>query len=355
MILVEQYEAAIAQGEINDDPQQRQLLTHFQRLSDELGKPKHTWFRRRYKKPIMGIYVHGPVGGGKSYLMDLFYKYVGERHKTRFHFHQFMQQIDAQLRRLQGQKDPLRKIAANVAKTTRLLCLDEFMVYDIADAMILAELLQALFTHDVILTATSNIPPNELYLNGLQRVRFLPAIDLVKAHCEVLNLSDNCDYRLGRTPNLEAYLSPLNDATAQDMHQQFAALATTPEEDTKLVIQKRVIPYVKLSGRVVWFKFDVICNLPRSQLDYLEVADRFDTVFLSEVPQLKSSDTSRAILLIHFIDVMYDKGVRLIMSAAVLPDQLYVTGVMQKEFQRTLSRLKEMQSVDYIRRHRRRV
>lgn len=139
------------------------------------------------------------------------------------------------------------------------------------------------------------------------------------------------------------------------MHQQFAALATTPEEDTKLVIQKRVIPYVKLSGRVVWFKFDVICNLPRSQLDYLEVADRFDTVFLSEVPQLKSSDTSRAILLIHFIDVMYDKGVRLIMSAAVLPDQLYVTGVMQKEFQRTLSRLKEMQSVDYIRRHRRRV
>jgi cell division protein ZapE len=354
MILVEQYDAAIAQGEINEDPQQRLLLLHFQRLADELTKPRRAWFRRRYKKPVLGIYTHGPVGGGKSYLMDLFYKYVGEQHKSRFHFHHFMQQVDAQLRRLQGQKDPLRKIAANLAKTTRLLCLDEFMVYDIADAMILAELLQALFAYDVILTATSNIPPDELYLNGLQRARFLPAIELIKNHCEILLLSDNCDYRLGRTPNVEAYFFPLNASTENSMQQQFVALAVHPVQNTKLVIQKRVIPYVQMCERVVWFKFDVICNLPRSQLDYLEISDRFDTVFLSEVPQLKSSDTTRTILLIHFIDVMYDKGVRLIISAAVPLEQLYLTGVMQKEFNRTLSRLEEMQSVDYLRRHRRR-
>ncbi|AHE66095.1 putative ATPase [Legionella oakridgensis ATCC 33761 = DSM 21215] len=308
----------------------------------------------RTKKTLQGIYLYGPVGGGKTYLMDLFYQGVGIQQKSRFHFHHFMQQVDAQLRRLQGHKDPLRNIAANLAKSTRLLCLDEFFVHDIADAMILAELLQALFNHGVILVATSNTEPDNLYLNGLQRARFLPAIELIKSHCQVLALMENRDYRLGRALLEETYLYPLNDSTNQTLHRQFEAISSEVISEGKLTIQNRCIPFVKCSEHAVWFVFDVICNLPRSQLDYLEIAERFDTVFVSKIPRLTRDDTVRAILLMHFIDVMYDKGVRVIFSAEVPAEQLYTEGAIRHDFQRTLSRLEEMQSSDYLRRHTRR-
>lgn len=354
MTVISQYEAAIASGDIQDDLMQRKVLLSMQRLAEELQMPKRSWFHRRRKQVIKGLYIHGPVGVGKSYLMDLFYQQIGERKKARFHFHHFMQQIDAQLRRLQGQKDPLRRIAADFAKRVHLLCFDEFLVHDVAYAMILAELLQAFFAEGVVLVATSNTCPDDLYLNGVQRARFLPAIALIKSRCEVINLSDKKDYRLGRDPLQEAYLYPLGSTTDKILNEQFTTIEKNSVSQGNLTVQNRDIPFVKCGERAVWFDFKVICNLPRSQLDYLEIADRFDTVFVSDIPVLTTNDTVYAILLVHFVDVMYDRGIRLIISAAVPLPQLYVQGEMKDSFNRTLSRLEEMQSVDYVRRHPRR-
>lgn len=351
MILTDAYNAAVARNEIRDDPLQREVMVDLQRVADELTKPVRKWFHWRRKPPVTGLYLHGPVGVGKTYLVDLFYDSIEEKHKARFHFHHFMQQVDAQLRLLQGQKNPVRRIAADFAKSTRLLCLDEFLVHDVADAMILGELLKALLEQGIVLVATANTQPDDLYLNGVHRERFLPAIALIKQHCQVLLLTEDRDYRLGRAPLLQAYLSPLNNVALQSLTQQFAAIATNSVDGMELIVQKRLIPSVKCSDKAVWFTFDVICNVPRCQLDYLEIADRFDTVFVSDIPVLKPDDTVRAMMLIHFIDVMYDRGIHLVVSAAVAASGLYVSGAMLKSFQRTLSRLEEMQSMDYLQRH----
>ena len=342
------YDEAIAQGKIHDDPLQRKVLDSLQNIVNALERPTHFWFKRRKNEDIKGLYMYGPVGGGKTFLMDLFYHDVKERHKLRVHFHQFMQQVDGQLRRLQGQIDPLKIIAEKFTKTTRLLCLDEFLVQDIATAMILTELLQYLFANGIILVATSNTAPDNLYLNGLQRVRFLPAIALIKQHCDVLELKESRDYRLGRAPLAQAYLHPLNENTELLMLSQYDAITKSAVDKALLTIQGREIQTKKCSQQVVWFEFDVICYLPRSQLDYLEIAERFHTVFVSDIPVLTAKDTVRALLLTHFIDVMYDNRVRVVISAAAPIEQLYLEGEVIVAFQRTRSRLEEMQSVDYL-------
>lgn len=354
MILETYYDAAIQRGEIDDDPLQRELLGHMQRLADELKKPEPSWFHWGKKNSIKGLYVYGPVGVGKTYLVDLFYECVEEKKKARFHFHHFMQQIDAQLRRLQGQKDPLRQIAKDIAKSTRLLCFDEFLVLDVAYAMILAELLQALHAQGVILVISSNTKPDDLYLNGPHRVRFLPAIALIKKNCDVFFLNEDRDYRMGRKPLLEAYLYPLNESTSKAMEQQFILLAKDIEKKGIINIQNRDIPYFQCDHKSIWFSFDVLCNLPRSQLDYLEIADLFDNLFVSGIPCLTENHTAQTIMFIHLIDVMYDRGINVIISAAVPLEDLYVEGEMKETFKRTLSRLTEMQSVDYLGRHPRR-
>ncbi|ASQ44890.1 cell division protein ZapE [Legionella clemsonensis] len=356
MTLIKRYEEIIASGEIEDDPIQRTVLASMQRVCDELRLPRRSWFNWLQKLPQpIGLYLYGPVGVGKTFLMDLFYEQVEEQHKARIHFHHFMQQVDGQLRHLQGQKDPLRRIATELAKTIRLLCFDEFLVHDVADAMILAELLRALFAQGIVLVATSNTQPDDLYLNGIRRERFLPAIALIKTHCEVLCLGEKRDYRLGRESLRTAYLYPLNAATEASLIEQFMAISKTVKNRESLSVQKRNIPFIKCSETAVWFDFNVICNLPRSQLDYLEIAERFDTVFVSNIPQLTANDTIHAILLMHFIDVMYDRGIRVVMSADVPIEQLYIEGEMSQSFKRTRSRLQEMQSVDYLQRHPRRV
>ncbi|MCL9685234.1 cell division protein ZapE [Legionella maioricensis] len=355
MILLAQYEAAIQRNDIDNDPLQREVLGHMQRLADELKKPKPSWFHWGRRNSIKGLYLYGPVGVGKTYLVDLFYQHVEEKQKARFHFHHFMQQIDAQLRRLQGQKDPLKQIAKDIAKSTRLLCFDEFLVHDVAYAMILAELLQALHAQGVILVISSNTKPDDLYLNGVQRARFLPAIAIIKNNCEVLLLHENRDYRIGRQPLLDAYLYPLNEVSAKTMEQQFVLLAKEVKENGTITIQNRDIPYIRRDEKSIWFGFDVLCNLPRSQLDYLEIADKFDSVFVSGIPRLTEGHTAQTIMFIHLIDVMYDRGINIIISAAVPLDELYVKGEMKETFKRTLSRLTEMQSVDYLSRHPRRI
>ncbi|MBN9227605.1 MULTISPECIES: cell division protein ZapE [Legionella] len=346
-----QYEAAIHRGEIDDDMLQREILARMQYLADEVKKSNSSWFYPFMKTRVKGVYLYGPVGVGKTYLIDLFYDCLEEKKKARFHFHHFMQQIDSQLRRLQGQKNPLRKIAKELAKTTRLLCFDEFMVHDVAYAMILAELLQALIAHGVILVISSNIPPDDLYRNGVHRKRFLPAIAAIKENCEVLHLNEQRDYRVGRAPLLDAYLFPLNEQTSLIMEKQFALLASEFRENGFITIQNRDIPYLKCAEKSIWFAFDILCNLPRSQLDYLELADKFDTIFLSNIPSLTVNHTLQAIMFIHFIDVMYDRGINIIISAEVALDELYVEGEMKETYMRTLSRLQEMQSVDYLARH----
>ncbi|WP_133130869.1 cell division protein ZapE [Legionella yabuuchiae] len=348
MNLLAHYEAAIAEGRIEDDSLQRQILTNLQQLANELVRTNR-WFKRRTS--ITGLYLYGPVGAGKTLVMDLFYQTIPLENKSRFHFHHFMQQVDAQLRSLQGLKDPLKTIAADLAKKNRLLCLDEFLVYDIADAMILAQLLKELFSRKVTLVATSNTPPDQLYLKGLQRARFLPAIDLITTHCQIMTLGDKRDYRLGKAPSVQAYLYPLNEATANKMSAQFDAIAPKAETQSTITVQTREVVCKKVSQDAVWFDFDVICNLPRSQLDYLEIADRFNIVFVSGVPIFSSQDTVKVILFMHFIDVMYDQGVRVILSAQAPPDKLYPQGSLYAEFQRIVSRLFDMQSLDYLNRN----
>ena len=351
MTLMAHYDAAILRGEIDDDALQRELLLQMQRLADDLEKANASWLSHVYKPRIKGLYIYGPVGAGKTYLVDLFFDHVDEQKKARFHFHHFMQQIDMQLRRMQGQKDPLQQIAKKMAKSIRLLCFDEFLVHDVAYAMILAEFLPALIAHGVILVVSSNTKPDDLYANGVQRKRFLPAIAAINTNCDVLNLQEQRDYRVGREPLVDAYLYPLNEKTQQTMEKQFTLLAGEYNEHGMITIQNREIPYLKCGGQSIWFAFDVLCNLPRSQLDYLEIADKYDTIFVSDIPLLTEKHTLQTIMLIHFIDVMYDRGISIIISAAVPVEELYVKGEMVDTFKRTLSRLIEMQSVDYLSRH----
>ena len=351
MTLVTQYEAAIARGDIVNDPLQREVLVPMQNIIDELLQANSSWIQRLFNRSIKGLYLYGPVGVGKTYLVDMFYENVSEAKKARFHFHHFMQQIDTQLRKWQGQKDPLRHIAKNIAQSARVLCFDEFLVHDVAYAMILAKLIPELLAQGVILVISSNTQPDDLYLNGVQRARFLPAIELINKNCIVLHLNEPIDYRLGRQHLIEAYLYPLNDATRLTMEQQFGQEAKEAEENGVIQVQSRDIFFLKRSARMIWFTFDIICNLPRSQLDYLELADRFDTIFVSDVPVLTEKHTTQTIMFIHFIDVMYDRGIKIIISAMVPTAQLYVKGEMIDTFKRTLSRLEEMQSVDYLSRH----
>lgn len=342
------YQQAIAGGAINDDPCQREILVHLQRLADELQAHKPSWFHWRRKPSIKGLYIYGSVGVGKTFLMDFFYQHIDERKKARYHFHHFMQQIDAKLRKLQGQKDPLRLVAKHLARSVRLLCFDEFFVHDVAYAMILAELLQALMNEGVIIVFSSNTQPDNLYLNGVQRSRFLPVIAMIKKNCEVLFLDQNRDYRLGRAPLINAYLYPLNEKNQALMQEQFALMAGDIQEHGVISIQNREIPFLKRGAKAIWFDFAVLCNFPRSQLDYLELAQQFDIVFLSEIPVLTENHTAQTLMFINLIDVFYDQKIKLIVSAAVSVEELYIKGELKTTFQRTLSRLQEMQSIDYL-------
>lgn len=348
MNLLQQYTAAIERGELSNNELQRDILKQFQQLIDTLALPRNPWRRLRRQKPLRGIYLHGSVGVGKTYLMDLFFQHINLPRKARFHFHQFMQHVDLNLRSLQGKDNPVQRIASELAKSTRVLCLDEFLVFDVADAMILADLLEALFEHEVVLVVTSNTPPDDLYLHGVQRERFLPAIDLIKQHCEVVSLAQQRDYRLEHVLLSKRFFHPLTEEVHQQLIHQFRELtANHASNQDAILVQKRLIPCVNYSSRVIWFEFDVICNMPRCHLDYLEIAERFDVVFISNLRALNMAETSRAILLMHLIDVFYDKRIKLVISSEVPIDAIYAKGPMLQSFQRTISRLQEMQSMDY--------
>ncbi len=310
---------------------------------------RHVLWRRKAAVSPCGLYVWGGVGRGKTWLMDIFFHSLPFAQKERLHFHRFMRLIHAELDRLKGRPDPLQEVAAHFARRTRVLCLDEFHVCDIGDAMLLGQLLKGLFAHGVTLVATSNTPPDELYKDGLQRANFLPAIDLLKKHTQVLELGGQTDYRLQFLERAEVYHAPLGRQAEQRMRAQFQRLASEAAvAEGRLRIEGREIVARALADAVAWFDFEVLCGGPRSTADYIEIARCFSTVLLSDIPLLDDHRADRVRRFMHLVDEFYDRNVKLIISAAVAPDELYQDERLVFEYRRTVSRLQEMQGHAYL-------
>lgn len=316
----------------------------------EYKKARSSVIKKFLNRPAVpkGLYLWGGVGRGKSFLMDCFYNSVTVQRKVRLHFHEFMRGVHAELDDLKGVQDPLDEVAARIAKRYRLICFDEFHVSDIADAMILYRLLDGLFANGVTFLMTSNYKPDDLYPDGLHRDRLLPAIALMNKQLDVINVDVGVDYRRRTLEQLNTYLMPLNDHADQQLTVDFNRLAEVADETAELHIESRVIKAVRRAGSVVWFDFPTLCGGPRSQNDYLEIASQFQTVILSGVPKMGAGMASEARRFTWLIDVLYDHKVKLIMSAEVEPEELYTEGAMAHEFFRTVSRIVEMQSKEYL-------
>ncbi len=302
-----------------------------------------------------GVYMYGGVGRGKSFLMDCFFQAVPLTRKTRLHFHEFMREVHRELQELKGTADPLDELGRRIARRHRLICFDEFHVADVTDAMILHRLLAALFANRVSIVTTSNFHPDGLYPNGLHRDRILPAIALLKDKLEVVNVDNGVDYRRRTLEQAELYLSPLGAAADAALAQTFSQLAEAHDEDPLLHIEHRELRALRRNGGVVWFDFKTLCGGPRSQNDYLEIAQQFHTVVLSGVPQMAPRLASEARRFTLLVDVLYDRRVKLIVSAEVPAEALYTEGPLAHEFPRTVSRLQEMRSHEYLALERREV
>ena len=357
--LAEAYQKHLAEHGFNPNPAQEMLVARLQILLEslaELDKPRNGFFNlRRYfgKKrqsvsSVKGIYVWGDVGCGKTFLLNLLFRHLPIEHKTRIHFHEFMREIHTALAQTGNTRDPLAKIAKDMAKRMRLLYLDEFHVTDIGDAMILGELLKQLLENGVVMAMSSNSVPSDLYRDGLQRQRFLPAISLIEKHLEVFELHTGCDYRLQFLSKTKLYNTPADAAAERVMTDNFHQLITdSVENNAQLQINGHNIPARRRAGGVIWFDFAAICGGPRSSTDYLEIAQCYETVLVSEIPFFEEQD-DLARRFINMIDTFYDCNVRFIASAAAAPDQLYRRGRLAREFRRTTSRLIEMRSSGYI-------
>jgi cell division protein ZapE len=292
--------------------------------------------------------MYGGVGRGKSFLMDCFFQAVPLTRKTRLHFHEFMREVHRELQELKGTVNPLDELGRRISRRYRLICFDEFHVADVTDAMILHRLLQAMFDNRVSIVTTSNFHPDGLYPNGLHRDRILPAIELLKEKLEIVNVDNGTDYRQRTLQQVQLYHTPLGPEADAAMKQAFEQLTEARDESPVLNIEQREIRALRRAGGVVWFDFKTLCGGPRSQNDYLELATQFHTVLLSNVPQMPPRLASEARRFTWLVDVLYDRRVKLIMSAAVPPEALYTEGPLAHEFPRTVSRLHEMQSAEYL-------
>lgn len=312
-------------------------------------------FKKLINRPEIprGVYLYGGVGRGKSFLMDCFFGVVKVRRKVRLHFHEFMREVHRELTNLQGTVNPLDELARRMARKYRLICFDEFHVADITDAMILHRLLRALFEQRVGFVTTSNFRPDDLYPNGLHRDRILPAIALLNERLEVVRIGNGTDYRRRTMEQLKLYHVPLGAQADAEMRAAFEGLAESQDGDPVLHIEARDIRARRRAGGVVWFDFKSLCGGPRSQNDYLEIATQFHTVLLSDVPAMPMRMASEARRFTWLIDVLYDRRVKLIMSAEVAPEMLYTEGPLAHEFVRTASRLHEMQTRAFVEQERR--
>jgi cell division protein ZapE len=351
--MLDAYEALLKSRGYKSDPAQRAAVVRLQKLYTELiafKAARSSALRKLFTRPALprSVYFWGGVGRGKSFLMDCFYDSVPYKRKRRVHFHAFMQEVQNDLKNHNHEPDPLQKVADRIARNTRLLCFDEFHVSDIADAMILGRLLDALFARGVIFVMTSNYPPDGLYPNGLMRINFLPTIDMIKRRFDVVEVDHGTDYRLRTLEKIEIYLVPADAAAEKKMHDDFRRLAGGDGEGGEIDLLGRKLPVVRRAPGVIWFDFATLCGGPRSQNDYLEIAREHHTLLLSNVPKMLVGNASEARRFTWLIDVLYDHRVKLIMSAAVVEHALYTEGHNAHEFVRTVSRLVEMRSRDYL-------
>jgi cell division protein ZapE len=352
MSVLTAFEQALAARGFEADASQRQAALRLERLYQEWVEYKsrrsNAVTRLLVRPPIpRGVYLWGGVGRGKSFLMDAFFGAVPLVRKSRTHFHEFMRDVHRQMAEVKGETEPLDRVGFHLARRTRLICLDEFHVTDIADAMILHRLLARLFHLRVGFVITSNEPPDGLYPDGLQRDRLLPAIELLKEQLDVIQVDGGIDYRLRAMRNIDRYITPLDESAERRLQAAFARIAEVADGEPVLRIEGRTIRARRRAGGIVWFDFAELCGGPRSYNDYLEIASQFHTVILSDVPRLSAAQSSEARRLTWLIDILYDRRVQLIVSAAVPPAELYLSGALRAEFQRTASRLIEMQSEEY--------
>lgn len=341
-----------ARGTTLDDAQVA-ALARLQQLADELAAfrdARKSTLKRLFASPEVprGIYLWGGVGRGKSFLMDSFFGTVPIRRKLRVHFHAFMRGVHDELGTLKHESDPLATVADRLARKWRLVCFDEFHVADIADAMILGRLFTALFDRGVVFVLTSNYPPEGLYPDGLQRQNFVPTIRLLRDRLDVVEVDAGIDYRLRVLERVATYHTPLDAAAEGALAEAFGQMHGGPDEDPRLVIDGRTITARRRAGSGVWFDFAALCDGPRSQRDYLELARRFAVVYLSGVPRMTAAMSDRARRFTWLVDILYDHRVKLLVSAAAPPAELYVEGTNSREFPRTASRLAEMQTHDYM-------
>lgn len=353
----EKYQQDLLRSDFHQDAAQANAVAQLQRLYDDftVQKPEKASLisrllgKQQLAKPVMGLYFWGGVGRGKTYLVDTFYECLPTKRKMRIHFHRFMHRVHEELKGLKGVSDPLEKVADSFKQETDILCFDEFFVSDITDAMILGTLMQALFARGITLVATSNIEPDGLYRNGLQRARFLPAIALIKQFTQVVNVDSGIDYRLRTLEQAEIYHFPLDQQADDNLHNYFHALSSEPRQhDAAIEVANRNIHARHEADGIVWFSFAELCESARSQYDYMELSRLYHTVLLSGVKPMGQQNDDVARRFIALVDEFYERSVKLIISAELPLEQLYSQGILNFEFKRCISRLQEMQSHDYL-------
>ncbi len=358
MNVLEYYHHALQERGYQCDEAQLTAINRLQVYFDEwinFKKARSSSLKKIFRRPDVprGVYLWGGVGRGKSFLMDAFFLTVPVRRKTRLHFHEFMRGVHRELGEVRGQQDPLDEVARRIAKRYRLICFDEFHVSDVADAMILYRLLLKLFEYGTSFVMTSNYEPSTLYPDGLHRDRILPAIKLIQERMDILNVDVGVDYRRRVLEQVRMYLTPITPETHKQLQDDFDRLSDTAPLKPVLLVEHRELKAIALGGNIVWFDFATLCGGPRSQNDYLDLASRFHTVILSGVPRMGARDASEARRFTWLIDVFYDHKVKLIISAECEADELYTEGPMSNEFHRTVSRITEMQSREYLESERR--
>ncbi|WP_158771360.1 cell division protein ZapE [Paraglaciecola sp. L1A13] len=355
----QKYQLDLQREDFHSDPAQANAVKQLQRLYDELVEPHREpslWTKIKFvigkdaqTSAIKGLYFWGGVGRGKTYLVDTFYDCLPFEKKMRVHFHRFMHRVHEELKGLAGQSDPLKTIAAKFASEANVICFDEFFVSDITDAMILGTLMEEMFARGIVLVATSNIIPDELYRNGLQRARFLPAIALINQNTQVINVDSGVDYRLRTLQQAEIYHYPLGPVATDNLAVYFNQLASDEcHHDGAIIIKGRPIPAIHYAQGVAMFEFRALCDGPRSQTDYMELSRCYHSILLANVEQMGLVIDDIARRFIAMVDEFYERNVKLIMSAEVPLEELYTQGSLNFEFRRCLSRLKEMQSHDYL-------
>ena len=342
----ELYLNLIDDGQLSFDEEQAKLLEKFNHLNESLTKRSKSWFGQ---KKIKGLYIRGEVGRGKTQMMDIFFETLNIQEKKRVHFHRFMKILHDDLDKISAQKDPLKKVAKDISKKTKVLCFDEFYVEDIGDAMLLGRFINELFENKVTLITTSNTHPDNLYRDGLHRSRFLPAIKSIKENCEIYELNSAQDYRLRTLEQLEIFIIGKGNQGIKELESNFTELTNGEFQDgQKIKILGREINTIKLAQGSLWVSFKEICEGPRSAKDYIEICSEFHTLFVSNVPIMKGSNDDSARRFIALVDECYERNVNLILSMETELEQIYSGERLLEPFKRTISRLEEMRSKEYL-------